>query len=343
MSATNVEAPNSTSTSETTEPLTPWWVRGCGFALVVFVILIPADPALADNCSGVFDCFGTAENAGIALLGTFLSLALDFVPIIGDIKGVIEGITGRDLITGQKLTPLERALGMMGLSELRVLGRMGKLDNLADLGKLGRETPTGRQLDALGRRWDQRPSVRPGSGTGPARPNGEWGHIIEGDIKGSKVGGGHHRDSFDNVPGSRSSSTGRPDRDGVYSGRIERDRLDAAGNQRTHPDGTPLSPATKQGDHTFFPDSWTPAQTRGEVQDAFANPTVTRTLPNGRTYWEGVSPSGVQMQGWADSTGELAAAWPVRLPDLNPTPGQLGRAIQDTGVFAEPSTTAAGE
>ncbi|ANS75330.1 hypothetical protein AWM70_12530 [Paenibacillus yonginensis] len=45
---------------------------------------------------------------------TGVSLALDFVPIIGNAKGLVEAVTGRDLITGQKLAAWERGLGVLG-------------------------------------------------------------------------------------------------------------------------------------------------------------------------------------------------------------------------------------
>jgi Pre-toxin TG len=44
-----------------------------------------------------------------------LSLALDFLPVIGDIKGMYEAIAGKDLITGEKLPNWVRALSF-GLS-----------------------------------------------------------------------------------------------------------------------------------------------------------------------------------------------------------------------------------
>ena len=42
------------------------------------------------------------------------SMALDFVPVVGNVKGVIEAVTGRDLITGEKLAWWERGLGLLG-------------------------------------------------------------------------------------------------------------------------------------------------------------------------------------------------------------------------------------
>lgn len=43
-----------------------------------------------------------------------LSIGLDFVPVVGNVKGVIEALVGRDLITGAKLTWYERVLSAVG-------------------------------------------------------------------------------------------------------------------------------------------------------------------------------------------------------------------------------------
>ena len=43
-----------------------------------------------------------------------ISTALDFVPIVSNIKGLGEVTTGKDLITGQNLTKTERTLSFIG-------------------------------------------------------------------------------------------------------------------------------------------------------------------------------------------------------------------------------------
>ncbi|WP_110931549.1 RHS repeat-associated core domain-containing protein [Paenibacillus bouchesdurhonensis] len=45
---------------------------------------------------------------------TGTSMALDFVPVVGNAKGIIEAVIGRDLITGEKLAPWERGLAVLG-------------------------------------------------------------------------------------------------------------------------------------------------------------------------------------------------------------------------------------
>lgn len=42
-----------------------------------------------------------------------VSMLLDYIPIVGQIKAVYEGVTGEDPITGRKLSPLERTMNLM--------------------------------------------------------------------------------------------------------------------------------------------------------------------------------------------------------------------------------------
>ena len=65
------------------------------------------------------DCFnqsGAASEAafGLTLLAG-LSLVIDFIPVVGDAKGLVEAATGRDLLTGEELADWERAVGLIGL------------------------------------------------------------------------------------------------------------------------------------------------------------------------------------------------------------------------------------
>jgi len=63
--------------------------------------------------------YGT--STGLPMTGPGMtSLAVDLIPGIGDIKGVAEAFTGRDLFTGESLGAW-RWLGLIGLSELRPL------------------------------------------------------------------------------------------------------------------------------------------------------------------------------------------------------------------------------
>ena len=54
-----------------------------------------------------------------------LSLALDFVPIVGDIKGVIEACTGKEMITNRELSKEERLMaGTIAKAGTRLDGKM---------------------------------------------------------------------------------------------------------------------------------------------------------------------------------------------------------------------------
>lgn len=101
----------------------------CWFG-AAFFLCIAIEPALADNCGSLRDCYLTAKNAAVVAaalttLAMLFSLGLDLAPVVGDIKGIIEAVIGRDLITGQKLPVWQRVLGAVP-----VLGRLG------DLGKI---------------------------------------------------------------------------------------------------------------------------------------------------------------------------------------------------------------
>ncbi|HEX6684218.1 MAG TPA: pre-toxin TG domain-containing protein [Candidatus Limnocylindrales bacterium] len=97
------------------------WVRATVTGLLsgTAAVLLAPDAAFADNCGSLSDCYLTARAAlaalaGLAILfGVLLSVALDFVPVVGTVKGVIEAVTGRDLITGQELAWWERLLGIV--------------------------------------------------------------------------------------------------------------------------------------------------------------------------------------------------------------------------------------
>ena len=66
-----------------------------------------------------------------------LSLALDFVPLVGDIKGVIEAIQGKEMITNRQLSDEEKT--MAGISSaVGFIPGVGKVGTLAKVGgKLG--------------------------------------------------------------------------------------------------------------------------------------------------------------------------------------------------------------
>ena len=62
-----------------------------------------------------------------------VATAADMTPGVGDGKGVIEALTGEDLVTGEELSTVPRLLGAIGLTELRVVGK--GVDMITDGGK----------------------------------------------------------------------------------------------------------------------------------------------------------------------------------------------------------------
>ncbi|MDR6226336.1 pre-toxin TG domain-containing protein [Desmospora profundinema] len=82
-------------------------------------MLWPPDVAEAHNCGDFRDCYSTlraavAATVGLSMFAVILSIGLDFVPGVGQGKGILEAITGRDLITGEELEDHVRLLGILG-------------------------------------------------------------------------------------------------------------------------------------------------------------------------------------------------------------------------------------
>lgn len=50
------------------------------------------------------------SNSSSKILRASTSIAIDFVPVVGNVKAICESIGGKDLITGYKLSPSERIL-----------------------------------------------------------------------------------------------------------------------------------------------------------------------------------------------------------------------------------------
>lgn len=92
--------------------------------------------AWADNCSGGVDCYNTVGFNSAALVALFgglgavgLSLTLDFLPVVGELKSFYEFKTGKDLITGEKLPWWARLLALLGA--IPIIGRLFKLGKFA--------------------------------------------------------------------------------------------------------------------------------------------------------------------------------------------------------------------
>jgi hypothetical protein len=132
-------------------------------------------------------------------LGGGVSLALDFTPIVGDAKGVVEGLTGRDLLTGEELSPWERALGFIPLVPAADAARFAaKADDIVDLA-----TTISRQGDEVAdsaRHGDELAGTGRGTDAGAAGTGG--------------AAGGAGRPPRDHGSGGTGGGGGRPPDDG---------------------------------------------------------------------------------------------------------------------------------
>jgi hypothetical protein len=201
----------------------------CGVWLAVAVVqLLRADPAAADNCGAFTDCFGQTGSAAEATFGltllSGLSLVLDFVPIVGDAKGIAEAFTGRDLLTGEQLEPWERALGLIPLLPVADAARATRhLDDLADLGGVGRHADELAEVGGVGRHADDLPDgpLRGGGDGGGGLPPGDGGGgrgVPDGPDRAtveSQMAGYRDAHGLDGAAGTRGSDTlARVDVDG---------------------------------------------------------------------------------------------------------------------------------
>ncbi|EOL9005725.1 EndoU domain-containing protein [Cronobacter turicensis] len=123
--------------------------------------------------------------------------------------------------------------------------------------------------------------------------------ILNGEVKtlkdGTKVGSGGHYLRDPNIKIDK--VTGAPDANGVSTGYIS--VRDPATGQWVN----------KKTETTFFPEQWSKRQTAQEIENAFKNSSPDTFDQN---KWQGVSSSGVKIQGYyGKHDGKGAAAWPV--------------------------------
>ncbi len=94
----------------------------------------------------VFDVGGKPFSDALEIIidgiPTAISIIVDFTPVAGDLKGIVEAIRGRDLITDQELGWGCRFLSLLCLSELRVVVKGGK--STRTVGKIEANIPVDR-------------------------------------------------------------------------------------------------------------------------------------------------------------------------------------------------------
>ncbi|EPE7491144.1 EndoU domain-containing protein [Cronobacter universalis] len=141
--------------------------------------------------------------------------------------------------------------------------------------------------------------IREQAGKGSQTAYIRMDHTLNGEVKtlkdGTKVGSGGHYIRDPNIKIDK--VTGAPDANGVSTGYIS--VRDPATGQWVN----------KKAETTFFPEQWSKRQTAQEIENAFKNSSQD---PFDKNKWQGVSSSGVKIQGYygkPDGTG--ATAWPV--------------------------------
>lgn len=122
-------------------------------------------PAAAQG-PGDSDSGGGEDDGGG--LGGWFSAGIDFIPVVGEVKGLIEVFTGTDLVTGEDLGAWRWAglAGLIGLNEIKHLRHADEVvDAVGDIGRRGDELNDGR------RALDPCPiGAAPGKGRGLAAP-----------------------------------------------------------------------------------------------------------------------------------------------------------------------------
>ena len=72
----------------------------------------------------LFFSYSLAEDSNLE--DEIISAALDFIPLIGNVKGLEEAITGIDMVTGKNLTNTERFLSLISAIPLGNYMKSGK-------------------------------------------------------------------------------------------------------------------------------------------------------------------------------------------------------------------------
>ena len=121
-------------------------------------------------------------------------------------------------------------------------------------------------------------------------------HIFQGEInrKGLAVGYHHRPNGQDRNNARLVKTTGLPNNQGVYVGRVE---------IRNPANGQWVS---KLSSSSFFPDRFSQAQVLNEIQGAFAS------TNKSQERWQATSPSGLRIEGfYSKKTNTITTAYPI--------------------------------
>jgi Bacterial EndoU nuclease len=121
-------------------------------------------------------------------------------------------------------------------------------------------------------------------------------HVFHGEINSrGRAVGFHHETGIGAQGRARVTSVTSPaNSQGVYRGKVE--ILDSSSGQWI----------AKIPESSFFPKSWSRQKVMSEIRGAYENATISS---NGK--WDGISPSGVRIEGWLNSAGDINTAYPI--------------------------------
>lgn len=80
-------------------------------------------------------CFLSVKPSEQDVMNSIGSFVLDCIPVVNKVKGVVEAVSGKDMVTGEKLSPISRGLKVLGLipgiGEIKALGKAAKVGKAA--------------------------------------------------------------------------------------------------------------------------------------------------------------------------------------------------------------------
>ncbi|WP_052668235.1 EndoU domain-containing protein [Nitriliruptor alkaliphilus] len=296
---------------EDPRPHGPLAAVGSVLLVATGVLLTTARPSLAHNCQDFSDCFSTVDAASTALLGTVVMLAISLaidLSFVGRARGAVELVTGRDLLTGARLTMPERLAGALPFGRAtrgpRAAGRSPRPPRAQPRAPHGGSTRGPGDVAGGGGTPPRRPPPPPPPPPRPLAP-GTVTHLFHGHVRTTKSGvpratGFHHRGSI----GSQSRARVRRDADGTDR-ILQRDP--GTGVYRAEVeifDGQSWVP--KKAPSTFFPDHWSRQQVLDEVRGASRN-----AVSHQGNLHRGVGPGGLTIEFAVGPDGSIRTAYPI--------------------------------
>jgi len=203
------------------------------------------------------------------------SMALDFIPVVGNIKSGIEAMTGRDIVTGEKLSSTDRIVAGIGV----FTGGAGKT---ALKGIKAGSGFVSNSVETIARGS----KTTKGTGNDSIFSKGAMKHIFHGEVNKKRNAVGYHHESM--MGGKIIEVTDPPNQYGVYRAIVE------------------IQGKGKRVPSTFFPKDWNRVQVVDAIKGAYQNKRLIKD-----NLYEGTLPNGMRIQMRLDSEGKVKTAYPM--------------------------------